>query len=222
MANSSCRADAGLRGARAGARQALETAELERLADGRGLPVGDDPGGDAGAEPATAAELSAEEQARWRAGHRRSLDLLGYGSSSTVASSGCHRPERIRPTMTRTLVTGAAGFVGAGLARRLLDAVRCRSAAVRPGSDRWRLDRLEEALEVVEVDLATPMRWQALVAFPDAVASSISPRTAPTRANATCRGSFRDEPDLDRRPCSTPVSRWGRGVRALRPPPNTG
>ena len=56
-------------------------------------------------------------------------------------------------TATRSLVTGAAGFIGAALARRLIargDAVTLLSG---PGSDPWRLAPLHDDAEVLEVDL---------------------------------------------------------------------
>jgi len=52
----------------------------------------------------------------------------------------------------RSLVTGAAGFVGAVLARRLVADGHEVHALVRPGSDLWRLGRLDA--RVREVDLA--------------------------------------------------------------------
>jgi dolichol-phosphate mannosyltransferase len=52
----------------------------------------------------------------------------------------------------RVLVTGAAGFVGAVLARRLVSDGHEVHALVRPGSDLWRLDGVEA--RVHEVDLA--------------------------------------------------------------------
>ena len=54
---------------------------------------------------------------------------------------------------TRSLVTGAAGFIGAALARRLVargDAVTLLSG---PGSDPWRLEQLREVADVSEIDL---------------------------------------------------------------------
>lgn len=53
----------------------------------------------------------------------------------------------------RSLVTGAAGFIGAALARRLVargDAVTLLSG---PGSDPWRVDELRADAQVLEVDL---------------------------------------------------------------------
>jgi UDP-glucose 4-epimerase len=51
----------------------------------------------------------------------------------------------------RTLVTGAGGFIGANLVRRLLADGHRVTALVRPGSDRWRLEGLD--LDVVEADV---------------------------------------------------------------------
>lgn len=51
------------------------------------------------------------------------------------------------------LVTGAAGFLGANVARRLLAEGHAVTALVRPGSDGWRLDGLDGALEIAAVDL---------------------------------------------------------------------
>jgi nucleoside-diphosphate-sugar epimerase len=55
--------------------------------------------------------------------------------------------------VTRALVTGAAGFVGANLARRLLDDGHEVHMAVRPGSREWRVQPLVEHAAVHEVDL---------------------------------------------------------------------
>ena len=49
------------------------------------------------------------------------------------------------------LVTGAGGFVGANLVRRLLADDRDVVALIRPGGDAWRLDGLD--IEVVEADV---------------------------------------------------------------------
>ena len=56
----------------------------------------------------------------------------------------------------RALLTGAGGFVGAGLARRLLEDGHALTALVAPGADLWRLDGLAGSVEVVEVDLRVP------------------------------------------------------------------
>ena len=52
----------------------------------------------------------------------------------------------------RALVTGAAGFVGANLARRLLADGHEVHALLRPGSDRWRLSGVDD-VRVAEADL---------------------------------------------------------------------
>jgi dolichol-phosphate mannosyltransferase len=51
------------------------------------------------------------------------------------------------------MVTGAGGFVGANLVRRLLADGNRVVALVRPGSRLWRLEDVRDAVEVVEVDL---------------------------------------------------------------------
>lgn len=51
------------------------------------------------------------------------------------------------------LVTGASGFVGANLARHLLEDGADVVAVVRPDANRWRLEALADQLEVEEVDL---------------------------------------------------------------------
>lgn len=56
--------------------------------------------------------------------------------------------------MERAIVTGAAGFIGANVARRLLEQGVQPIMFTAPGSLRWRLDELEEHAPVVEVDLA--------------------------------------------------------------------
>jgi nucleoside-diphosphate-sugar epimerase len=53
----------------------------------------------------------------------------------------------------RTLVTGAAGFIGANLARRLADEGQDVHLVVRPGSDPWRLEGLGGHVALHEVDL---------------------------------------------------------------------
>jgi nucleoside-diphosphate-sugar epimerase len=56
----------------------------------------------------------------------------------------------------RFLVTGATGFVGANLCRRLVERERDVVALVRPGSDRWRLEGLAGSLTIAEADLLDP------------------------------------------------------------------
>jgi nucleoside-diphosphate-sugar epimerase len=53
----------------------------------------------------------------------------------------------------RALVTGAAGFVGANLVRRLLSDGHEVHALVRPGGDRWRLAEVAADVHVGEADL---------------------------------------------------------------------
>lgn len=56
----------------------------------------------------------------------------------------------------RSLVTGAAGFIGAALARRLVERGDRVTALAGPGSDPWRLEQLRDVADVSEVDLRDP------------------------------------------------------------------
>jgi dolichol-phosphate mannosyltransferase len=53
----------------------------------------------------------------------------------------------------RVLVTGAGGFVGANLVRRLVEDGHRVTALARPGGTAWRLEGLSDDVEVVEMDL---------------------------------------------------------------------
>ncbi len=53
----------------------------------------------------------------------------------------------------RCLVTGATGFIGANLCRRLIDEGQDVTALIRPSSKRWRLLGIEDELSLVETDL---------------------------------------------------------------------
>jgi UDP-glucose 4-epimerase len=53
----------------------------------------------------------------------------------------------------RALVTGAGGFVGACLTRRLLEDGHRVEVLLRPGSDRWRLAEIDADIVVHEADL---------------------------------------------------------------------
>jgi UDP-glucose 4-epimerase len=62
----------------------------------------------------------------------------------------------------KALVTGAGGFVGANLVRRLLEHGDEPIAVVRPGGDRWRLQQVDA--ELLEVDLRDPAATTRAVA----------------------------------------------------------
>lgn len=62
----------------------------------------------------------------------------------------------------KALVTGATGFVGSAIVRKLLDQGYSVRALARPGSDRRNLDGLE--VEVVEGDLTDPLSLRRAVA----------------------------------------------------------
>lgn len=53
----------------------------------------------------------------------------------------------------RTLVTGAGGFVGANLLRRLVQDGHRVTGVLGPAGDRWRLNGMEDRAELVDVDL---------------------------------------------------------------------
>jgi dolichol-phosphate mannosyltransferase len=61
------------------------------------------------------------------------------------------------------LVTGAAGFVGANLVRRLLRDGWSVCATHRPGGDPWRLAAVASDMELVEVDLRDAAAVESLV-----------------------------------------------------------
>ncbi|HWS72576.1 MAG TPA: NAD(P)-dependent oxidoreductase [Thermoanaerobaculia bacterium] len=61
----------------------------------------------------------------------------------------------------RVLVTGAAGFVAANLARRLVHDGQEAVLVVRPGSDLWRLDGLD--VRIASVELSDPAAVSALM-----------------------------------------------------------
>lgn len=67
----------------------------------------------------------------------------------------------IRPR--RVLVTGAGGFVGANLLRRLVEDGHRVTGVLRPGGDRWRVEGLEGRTELVAVDLRDENALRRLV-----------------------------------------------------------
>jgi nucleoside-diphosphate-sugar epimerase len=71
--------------------------------------------------------------------------------------------QAVKYVFGRCLVTGASGFIGANLCRRLLDLGAEVHALVRPGSDRWRLAGMEGSIFVHEVDITDRTGLHGLV-----------------------------------------------------------
>jgi UDP-glucose 4-epimerase len=90
--------------------------------------------------------------------------------------------------VARTLVTGAGGFVGANLVRRLLADGESPVAAVRAGSDRWRLADLGDEVELVEVDLRDP----------EAVAKLVAEHRPERVFHLAAHGAYSDQRDVTR------------------------
>lgn len=65
--------------------------------------------------------------------------------------------------MKRVLVTGATGFIGANLCRRLLEAGHEVHCLVRKGYFEWRIQEIRQHLHLHEVDLADASRLNSAV-----------------------------------------------------------
>ncbi len=106
-----------------GAGRKPRRAELERHAARPGLPLGHDPRGDARGEPCHRGRALARRAGRSRASAPALPRAASATTSSPRAPAGAERGPR------RSLVTGAAGFVGAALVRRLpRTGMTCRRA----------------------------------------------------------------------------------------------
>jgi len=66
--------------------------------------------------------------------------------------------------MARAIITGATGFIGANLARRLVRAGDEVHLLVRPGSDPWRIETIRTEARVHEVDLGDEAALSRIVA----------------------------------------------------------
>jgi len=65
--------------------------------------------------------------------------------------------------MTRSIITGANGFIGANLTRRLLSEGHEVHLFLRPGSDTWRIEDLRKDSSIHEVDLRDDERLNQTV-----------------------------------------------------------
>jgi dolichol-phosphate mannosyltransferase len=68
--------------------------------------------------------------------------------------------------MSRVVVTGGTGFVGANLVRRLLRDGHQPALLVRPGFSPWRIEQIRDQITIHEVDLSDP---QAVIAALDSI-----------------------------------------------------
>jgi len=90
--------------------------------------------------------------------------------------------------MSRALITGGAGFVGANLVRRLLGAGWEVHVLVRPGSDRWRLATIRTEVRVHAADIVDAEQVYSVVA-----------RIAPTHVfHLAAHGSYSWQIDSER------------------------
>ena len=77
-------------------------------------------------------------------------------AAAAVAPAAAVMPAPHQPVTVpsrRVLVTGAGGFVGANLVRRLVTDGHRVTALTRPGGRPWRLEGMADSVETVEVDL---------------------------------------------------------------------
>ncbi|MGD0980240.1 MAG: NAD-dependent epimerase/dehydratase family protein [Solirubrobacteraceae bacterium] len=89
--------------------------------------------------------------------------------------------------MATTLVTGAGGFVGAALVRRLLRDGHDVTAVVRPGPTPWRLEELRDDVEVAAVELRDG----------EAAAAAVERRRADWIFHLAAHGAYSWQTDLE-------------------------
>src|ERR1019366_3585260 len=123
-----------------------QTAKLEWNGAERSISLGHDPPGHSGGQP----------------GHRaRALEGGTRGNTPARRTlSGCVRLPassegvlRLRRRMKRVIVTGATGFVGANLARRLLRDGHEVHLLVRPNYQPWRIEEIRSDVRLHELHL---------------------------------------------------------------------
>lgn len=119
-------------------------------------------------------------------------------------------------TSARVVVTGAAGFLGAATARRLLARGHAVLAWIRPGSDPWRLNGISGPLELLHHDVRDVLEPGARAALAAAL-GRFRPDAVIHAAWRGVRGASRDEAaQLENVPVAVEVLRLGAEAGARR------